>query len=108
MDPAAATDKQLAFRAELLQQYIARKAEKLSGPVNDAKRASAEIALALTLPEPSDRHDASNQIDSLKMDYLTVYAREHKDWAQPVMNKLGEAWLQQPLRSIETLKAVVL
>lgn len=51
-------------------------------------------ALALALPDPATSREASEQIDALKLGGagLMTYARAHRDWARPVIDRLTAAW----------------
>lgn len=111
-----ANDKQIAYRASLLDSFLAkRRACSAHGTpgltdltVDEAGRGPQDgwylrtdaddlpgIATALAFPEPADSGDCSDQIDSLKSGSGYGYAAAHREWAMPVLARLAAAYGDQ-------------
>lgn len=86
---AAATDKQLAYIADLTETAIGKLRNGTPRP-----QAGAQVALILALPTPATAADASDIINALKsgsaMSYWRADAR--KADAQAIMAKLAAAF----------------
>ncbi len=114
--PEPATEKQIAYRASLMESFIAKRRaysahgtpgltdltvdEASRGPVDGRYlRVDADdlpgIATALAFPEPADSADCSDQIDSLKSGSGYGYAAGHREWAMPVLARLAAAYGDQ-------------
>lgn len=92
-------ETQTAYRRDLTTRLLGPLTRGTADPArplvltgtHDKIRAAA---LALALPEPATSSEASEQIDALKLGGagLMTYARAHRDWAQPVIDRLTAAW----------------
>jgi hypothetical protein len=114
----APSEKQTAYRATLIRKALDRaKAENFTGValpegmtpkdiIMEVNRsASADdwyikitartlpgIAFMLALPEPETPADCTEQIISLQVGSGGTYARDHREWAQPILDRLTSAW----------------
>ena len=89
-----ATTKQITYIEALKGEAVSRVA-RVVGQKVDA-RALLEAAFAVSLPAPTTSQEASDQIDALKVGMIP-YAREHRDWADPIVAKVKAA----PLPTVE-------
>lgn len=65
-----ATEKQLTYRNDLLEQFIVRHTPKLTDAQLAVLKHVQQVAIAIRLPEPTTAREASDQIDGLKATYL--------------------------------------
>lgn len=87
---STATDRQMAFRSELIQQRLAdavRTHNDAYGIKGRGQTAFIESMLILSLPAPVTAAEASEQIDALKPGMILGYARSHAGWAQPIIDR---------------------
>lgn len=88
-----ASDKQMQFRANLIDDYVAACASTHNNETklaSDKARAFAEAVLVVNLPAPATMDEASEQIGALKGgSSILSYARAHADWAQPILNAIA-------------------
>lgn len=112
------SEKQAQYRADLITRVLASVRDVTSPttcqPGADREtwhlttaspRTTRAAALALALPAPADSADASDQIGALATDGagLTDYARNHRDWARPVIDALVAAWGRDASRRPPTI-----
>ena len=82
-----ATDKQIAYIADLTEQAIGR----YRSGTPDRRQVAVLVAMILTLPAPTTMAEASEIIDALKGSPAN-YWRSRPDVIQPVLDKLGVAF----------------
>jgi hypothetical protein len=89
----APTEKQMAFLATLTDRLIEDYRPHLSSAQNSRARGAWLAMLALSLPTPTDTHEASAQINLLKspMD-LMQYAKTHESWMSGVADRFEAAF----------------
>jgi hypothetical protein len=83
------TEKQAAYRQSLIDQNIANEAVNYR---QNRPQALINVALLASLPLPSDKADASAQIDALKAYNIQRYGAQHKDWANGIIGTLIGVW----------------
>lgn len=87
---STATDRQMAYRNDLIQQRLVdavRAHNAAYGVKGRGQIAFVESMLILSLPVPVTAAEASEQIDALKPGMILGYARSHADWAQPIIDR---------------------
>lgn len=81
---------QLAYRQELIDGALAFGWPGAATTPEQMARSATLIALVLSLPEPRTAAEAGDQVNGLKGGILH-HARQHPEWAQPVLDRLTAA-----------------
>lgn len=83
------TEKQASYRQSLIEKNLDNEAVNYR---QNRGQALINVALIAALPEPSDKADASAQIDALKSYNVQRYALQHTVWANDIIRALIAAW----------------
>lgn len=81
-------EHQRAALTALKDLFLAGHTPEPGGPPLSAAQVLAEVALLLSLPEPSSAEEADAQIAALQGGSLRDYAVAHPTWAFPVMSRV--------------------